>query len=76
MSFGSCDGALKWKKETNCLFPVWSDSGRHLYKALRFKRSMFQVRIKIDFFLIDSIEKFDTFSFLTGVENCFDDFLW
>lgn len=43
VSFGTVEGAKKWKEETQCVFPLWTNSDRQFYSSLGFKRSIFQV---------------------------------
>lgn len=43
VSFGTPEGARKWKEETQCTFPLWTNSDRKFYSSLGFKRSIFQV---------------------------------
>lgn len=43
VSFGTAEGAARWREDVDCKFPVWSDISRSLYKALGFKRSIYQV---------------------------------
>lgn len=43
VSFGERHGALLWRQETSCPYPVLLDGSRQLYKLLGFKKSVSRV---------------------------------
>lgn len=41
--FGERKGALRWKEDTSCPFPIYLDPGRNMYRQLGMKRSLAKV---------------------------------
>ncbi|KAK2707130.1 hypothetical protein QYM36_014972 [Artemia franciscana] len=43
ISFGSQEGARKWKEETKTIFPVFCDEARAVYQYFKLERSLYKV---------------------------------